>query len=271
MARARRIKLHTVGLLTVIGIHLAVDLALTRNVWFLDQQMLMVVLAIPLSQLALLTIWATVVATVPLIRFTVPTVGMIACWYLLSLILPWGVGDQATAAWALAMVIQVFTIVVACGGHQLLRYLRTDKESKLTDIGLSNPLKVSLGTLMLWTTFAGVALGFVQFGRQSWHWTAAVFQWHYLGAIPVIGATNGLVAAMCLWVFAADGWSRLFARMVAATLITGGLALFQYYVAAWIIGTVVMTMRDTLIVVAAQSFIISASLAVAKAGLSKLS
>jgi hypothetical protein len=263
LSAALRVKLLTSRLVTVVGIHLALDLALTRYGWLWDQQMLLVALGILLSQLALLTIWAVVVATAPLVRFAVPTIGTVGCWYLQSLILPWGVGEEATAAWALALVIQVFTIFVACESYRLKRCFRAAQDTKPGDIELANPLRYGLGTLMLWTTVVGLAFGFIQFGRHYWQWTTAVFEWEYLAAIPIIGVINGLVAAMCLWVFASSGLAWLFVRMLTAVMVAGGLAVFQSYSTEWITGTSVITMKDSLIVVAVQSFIISVSLAVA--------
>jgi hypothetical protein len=115
---------------------------------------------------------------------------------------------------------------------------------------------------MLWTTVVGLAFGFIQFGIRYWHWTDAVFQWEYLAAMPIIGVINGLVAAMCLWAFANGGLARLFARLLTAVVVAGGLAVLQCYSTEWIAGVTVMTMKASFIVVAAQSFFISVSLAV---------
>ena len=51
------------SLAILVGVHLALDLTLTRHGWFWDQSMLMIALAIPLSQIALLAILAAVVST----------------------------------------------------------------------------------------------------------------------------------------------------------------------------------------------------------------
>ncbi|MEZ6081906.1 MAG: hypothetical protein R3C56_41395 [Pirellulaceae bacterium] len=241
------------------------DLTLTRHGWFWDQSMLMIALALPLSQIALLTIVAAVVPMALVLRFALPSFGAVAGWYLLSQILPWGVGEEATAAWALALVAQVVTIFLAVECYWLSRNLRPANETECGDVGRPSPFTFGMRTLMLWTTVVGLGFGFIQFGRRSWQWTAAVFQWEYLGAMPIIGVANGLVAALWLWALATDGLAWQSAKVVTAVLMAGGLAILQCYAAEWITGAYAMNLKESLIVVASQSVFVSASLAVAKA------
>ena len=252
------------NLVVIVAVHVALDLALSRYSWFWNQPMLMVALAMPLSQTALLTMWAAVVSNSPVLRFAVPAFGTVSCWYLLSLILPWGQGEEATAAWAIALVVQVATIFVAVGCHRLSRALLLPRKSELGDMRRMQPFTFGLRTVMLWTTVVGLGFGFIQFGRQSWQWTAGVFQWELLGAVPIIGVTNGLVAVLWLWALSTGGLASQTAKIMNVVLIASGLAALQCYATEWITGTLVINLYESLILVAAQSVILWASLVLAK-------
>ncbi len=261
-ASSRRLML-TPTLVMLIGVHLALDLALVGGKWHFSQPALMIALAIPLSQLALLAIWAAVAESRTWVRFTLPTGGILACWFLLSLILPWGRGEAASAGWAIALVVQVITTLVlieyciaCCSARQALQTVEGSERR-------SNP-RFSISTLILWTTVLGIGFGFMQFGQRDWQWTAAVFQWKNMSAMPIIGMTNGMVAALWLWTFAIYGMAKRGVRIIAALALTAGLAGLQYYVTNGLTGTSAIRLDTSFGVLAVQSILISVSLALAE-------
>lgn len=256
--------LPTPSLAMLVGVHLALDLTLIGRSWFWSQPILMIALAIPLSQLALLTVWAAVVSSNSLLRFVVPILGIAACWFFLSRILPWGTGEAASAGWAIVLVVQVITVFVAVGCFRQIRYLRPADEKNPE--GKSNPSQIRFGmsTIMLWTTAVGLGFGFIQFGQRYWQWTAGIFEWELLGAMPIIGITNGLVAALWLWAFATGGLARRGVRIATSLVLIGGLALLECYSTKWATGTSVLNLDGFFIVLAAQSVMISLSLAIAR-------
>lgn len=251
----------TPSLAILIGVHLALDLALVGRSWHLSLPMLMAAVAIPLSQLALLTIWAAVAPTHTWLRFAVPAGGILACWFLLSLMLPWGKGDPASAGWAIALVVQVVTCLVAIECCNLCHRLYLAPQ---TVQGIRSGSKFSIGTLILWTTVLGFGFGFIQFGQRYWQWTAAVFQWAIMSSMPIIGITNGMVAALWLWAFATRGMAGRGVRITTTLGLSGGLAYAQWYLTKWFAGASTMDLDMSIILVAAQSVIISVSLAIAE-------
>ncbi len=253
----------TPSLVVLIGVHLALDLALVGRSWHWNLPMLMTALAIPLSQLALLAIWTAVATTSPLLRFAVPTGGTLACWFLLSLMLPWGTGEAASAGWAIALVFQVITCLLAVACYNLWYSFRLTTQTEQGGERRSNP-KFGISTLILWTTIVGFGFGFIQFGQRYWQWTVAVFQWQYMGSMPIIGITNGMVAALWLWAFATRGIARRSAKIATALVMTGGLACSQYYLTTWFTGTSDINLDTSIIVLTAQSIMISVSLAIAE-------
>ncbi len=256
----------TPSLVVLVGVHLALDLALISRSWFWSQPILIAALAIPLSQLALLTIWAAVVSCNAILRFVVPILGIAACWFLMSRILPWGTNEAASAGWAIALVVLVITVFVAVKCFRLIRHLRPANEEDLEGNGPPGQIRFGLSAVMLWTTAVGLGFGFIQFGQRYWQWTAGIFEWELLGAMPIIGITNGLVAALWLWTFATGGLARArrAVRIAISLVLTGGLALLEYHATQWVTGTPVLNLTGFFIFLAVQSVVISLSLAIAK-------
>lgn len=253
----------TPSLAILIGIHLALDLALVGRSWHWSLPMLMAAMGIPLSQLGLLAIWVAVATANRFLRFAVPTTGILACWFLLSLMLPWSMGEAASAGWAIVLVVQVVTILIAAQCYKLCCSLLASPMERVGDRGLN----FSISTLILWTTVLGFGFGFIQFGQRYWQWTDAVFQWAYMSSMPIIGIANGLVAALWLWVFAARGMARRIARTATTLALAGGLAWLQWFLTEWLAGTSAMDLDTSVTILAAQSILISVSLAIAEASL----
>ncbi len=247
----------TTSLLILIGVHFALDLLLISRSWYWTQTALIIVLAIPISQLSLLTLWVAMGVSNPVLRFALPMLGIAISWVLMSRILPWGIGDPATAGWAIALAIQACTIFVAL---RFFVYLASRAVESRPHVG---QMSFGVSSLMLWTTAIAVALGFVQFGRHYWQWTGNVFQWGLLSAMPIIGITNGLVAALWLWGVQACGLVSLGLRIAVSLQLTGGLAMLAFYASTWVTGQAVLDLGSLLLVVCSQGLMISLSLAVA--------
>ena len=146
---------HNLRLGVLAGVHFAINVILVSNVWFLNRSTLMIVLAIPLSQLSLSVLWALAASTNALLRYLIPVLGIAACWFLMSRILPWGIGEPASAGWAIALVCQTITIFVSAIGARLLFAIRPKNEQESQEQRVSRPIRFGVGTLMLWTTAVG--------------------------------------------------------------------------------------------------------------------
>ena len=85
-------------------------------------------------------------------------------------------------------------------------------------------------------------------------------RWDLLGAMPIIGVTNGLLAALWLWSFSAFESRRVAFRVVVAGGLTAGLAMATRYATEWATSVPVLSLQECLGMLAGQSFMIAASL-----------
>ena len=247
----------------LICFHIAVDLVLVLPSWFLNQTLLLVAMGIPLGQLALLALWSVFIPKTAWIKCFVPACGTIACWYLLSLILPWGLSEGAPAGWAFVLVVQVLTIFFFIKLYRLSNSGLPSNHSKFLGPDQKEHFRFGIRSVLLWTTVFGISFAFIQFGRQTWLWTAEIFQWEHMNAVPLIGMTNGILAVLWLWPFASRELIWLVSKILAAVLGTFVLAIFQYHASEWVTGAKILELKESLIFVGVQGLVIFSSLLVA--------
>ncbi len=184
-----------------VAFFLVADSFLISRAWFLEDNGLLLAMALPLSQCSLPAIWAACSGLSLYLRFAVPALGVVGCWYLLTQLLPWGLGEPASAAWALALTIQVLAITMAIQLYRLATNLTAQHDADANRPKRSR-WSFDLRTLMLWTTVIAFGFGFIQFGRVQWLWTKGVADWEFLQAMPLIGVFNAVLAVLWLWAFA---------------------------------------------------------------------
>lgn len=253
------------GLAVLIGVHLALDVILPQISLFWEEQMLALAITVPLSQLSLVVIWAAVVLRNRILTSAVPILGMFACWFVLSQLLPWGTYEDSSAVWAGALLFQAVTIFAAIACY---RRLHPSTAGELMQVSKdANPNRFEIRDLMLWTAVVAVGLGFLRLGIKYWGWHENFFfQWEFLFVAAVLGITQGLVAALWLWAFAMQPsvypWN-----WPTAALLSAGLAVSQYLL-LWRSGLSGMELQESLALVGGQSCLLAASLAVAKASTS---
>jgi hypothetical protein len=195
-----------VAIAVCAGLHILVDWVLTSQAWILSDGLLVATLALPLSQCSLCAIWAATSRRSLYLRFAAPVASTIACWYILTYCLPWGMDGSASAGWAVTLAAQTLVIVAAVGVYRrLCRRASPDAETEI-EAGSLNVFAFDLRTLMLWTTVIGIGFGFIQFGRVEWSWSASVAQWEFIRAMPVLGLFNASVALLWLWALATGHW-----------------------------------------------------------------
>jgi hypothetical protein len=244
-----------------IGLFVVADLLLIRNAWFLAGDRLLVALALPLSQCSLVALWAACSRASPYLRFAAPPLAAVTSWYVLTQILPWGIGDPVSAAWAIALVVQMLAIIIAV---QLGKH-RTDLNERQAadESGASpSPLSFNIRTLMLWTTVIAVGFGFVQFGQSQWQWTADVAKSDFIKAIPIIGLFNAILAILWLWALAAGCWQWRSAKIGIVLLLVGLLGFSLSQVIGSIAGMTGFSVHETFVMAAAQSVLLAGSLVV---------
>ena len=249
----------------VIGIHLGTDLLLINRALFLDQGRLLLIAAVPLSQVSLASLWAVKSESHPYLRFTALPLVVVGCWYVLSRVLPWGINEPASAAWMIALVVQTLTILIACKLYQLasdlVRRRRTGVNSR-DHLGLTFQLR----TLVLWTTIIAMGFGFIQYGRTHWGWTARAADSEFLTAMPLIGLLNACLAVLWLWALATGNWKKRTGKIVLAVCLIAVLGASVSQLIGWLTQFLDIGVDDTLVLAAAQSLLIAGSIAVVLIG-----
>lgn len=225
-------------------------------------------MSVPLSQTSLLALVAANWAMHPLLRFVLSFGGVIAGWLLLGRILPWGIGEAAAPAWAMSMAIQAITVFIATGLLSTLTRIRLEPGMHSLENEVHHPsVRFGIASLMLWTTLVGLAFGFIRVGQYYWKWNASVLGWEFMAAMPIIGITNGMVAAIWLWATRPGSLKRKCLNLFLAFQLTLGISFAQYYLTIWIIGKTVVTIGSSMTLLVGQSFILCLSLVVIRASL----
>jgi len=244
-------------------VHIVADMALRNQAWFLTNRMLMLALALPLSQCSLCAIWAATSRVNLYVRFAVPFVATIACWFVLTHFLPWGIDRDSSAGWVVTMAVQSVVIVATVDLYQRVQASLSKRKGNSSFADRPNALSFDLRTMMMWTTIIALSFGFVQFGRIAYSWSGgAIARWEYIMAMPAIGLFNALVALLWLWVITAGCWKwRSIRFSMAATLI--GVASYALpYLLGWLTIRGIIEARDGYLLGVAQSIYLLASFAI---------
>ncbi|NIL98836.1 MAG: hypothetical protein GTO76_12535, partial [Planctomycetales bacterium] len=214
-----------------------------------------------LSQCSLATMWAVSSRSSSYLRFALPPLVLVASWYVLTRLLPWGIGDPVSAGWALALAVQMLAIVLVMVPYRYVHNFRAGRHPQGDRRQRRYPT-YKLSTLILWGTVVACGLTFIRFGRSGWAWTARVAEWEFFAAMPVQGLYNALFALLWLWVFAAGGWGW---RIAKAGIVSYGivcLAVSQPYVMRLFAGEQPLPPGDFLILAGGQSGLVVVSLGV---------
>ena len=230
------------------GLFMVADVVLITQPFFLYEGRQLIALSIPLAQVSLIAIWSVLSQSSLYLRFGVPFVTLIVCWLVLTCILPWGIGEPASAAWGLELVIQLLVIVAAVTVFAV------------RSVGRKR-LRISMQGMIMWTTFVALAFGFIQYGRAKWQWGEEVTRWEFLNAIPLIAVFHAVVALLVLWVVAEkhSALVRAVRAITAIALITGS-AFLVAIAADWLTGGPPIRGKETLILALGQMLLIAITL-----------
>jgi hypothetical protein len=249
------------------GIHLSGDFLLIRKAWFFETNDLLIAMALPLSQCSLVAIWAASSRAILALRFAVPGLVAIFCWYVLSQILPWGIGEPASAAWAIAVMIQIIAIVILIRLYRLIGDVMARRSPDSSTAGGPSQLSFDLATLMLWLTVSACGFGFMQFGRDKLGWDASVANWECLHAMPVIAIFNAVLAALWLWSLTLGCWQWRVAKAVLTAVVIACSCSLLSRLVGWIAGNCSLEHDETRILLTAQSLLLIGTLTIIVAGI----
>lgn len=239
------------------AMHAAVDGLLLGEAWVFNEPILALAIGVPLSQCSLVALWAAKSRANLLLRFVAPLVGAILCWYILSRLLVWAIGEPASAAWAVLIGLQTVLVVIWIQGYQRLRpHHATDDDDRLR-------FAFDLRVLILWTMAAAIVLAVVRYGCLNLQWTTDVVDWEYFDVMPILGVYNALLAVHWLWALAGGSLQMRVAKTAFTALaLAATLVLVHYVVDKMVVGTVGITLLELSMLTLSQSFLIATTLAV---------
>lgn len=251
----------------VCAVHLGLGLALLSRTWMLSMSTTILLLAIPLSQLSIVSIWAALPARHLAVRCLTPVFGVAITWIFMSRIMPWGVGDAASVGWALAVSTQAATIfvAVACFGT---RKHRGEPEEEVAQPRSSYQYNFGVATLLILTTASAIGVSLFRGAALYWEWTPELLKWELLPAMPVIGIANGLLAIVWYWAFCGQRERRVVSTFTAVAA-TCCLVLLTYGGTYATTGGSPLPLRDAFLSLIAQSVILATSLAAARTAFRK--
>ncbi len=203
--------------------------------------------------------WAVSSRSSSYLRFAVPSLVLIGSWYVLTQLASWGMGEPASAGWALALAVQMLVIVAVMVPYRYVQNVRNADQAQGDRTNQRYPT-YNLLTLILWGTVVACGLTFVRFGRSQWGWSVSVVEWEFFKAMPLEGLYNALFALLWLWVFATGGWARTLVKAGIASSLIVSLAVSQPYVIGLLAGAQPLTPRDFLILAGGHSGLLVVSL-----------
>jgi hypothetical protein len=237
--------------------HVAADLLLIGKAWILSDVLQLMAVGLPLSQCSLVALWAAASRANLFLRFVAPLIGVVVCWYVLSRQLTWGIGEAASAAWAVLIGVQTLMIVMVINVYQRAR------PGDVKDGVKHSRLAFDLRTLILWTMAVAIAFAVVQYGRSKLQWTAGVADWAYFDAMPILGVFNAVLAVHWLWALASGSWRQRSAKIAITVLSVGAIVYFLCYVVDKIVvGAPGISLLELSLITIAQSLLITSTLAV---------
>lgn len=197
-------------LVVVLLVHAACDGALLVHPWPLRTELLIVAFALPVSQNALVAIWASTHHSASYIRCVLLSLGLVVTWYVATAIVPARITSESAAGWSTAFVVQSLVIVLIVTTAR--RFLPISSDSRDRKGGPTSR-GYSLSTMLLWVAALTVPLLLIRLSVTQLGWTARVFQWEFFPHMMVTGAYNGLYAAV---VFMSTAWRGRVWRWFAA-------------------------------------------------------
>lgn len=202
----------------VAGYFIFANLWLINDAWILNSEQTAAALGVPFSQCSLIAFWAVASRTKLVARFALTILNTLVCWYTMTQIFYWGIGDPTSAAWAITLCTQV--LMVAFAAHVfLVTCQELNRLETKAAFRIQSYISFDLRTLMLWTTTFAVGFGFIQWGRIQFGWSGSIAEWPHVQGMPLIGIFNAAIALLMAWISQAATWTQIALRLgIAASL-----------------------------------------------------
>lgn len=243
------------------GLIAVADLVLIGHPWFIEGDWELAAMSLPLAQCSLAALWSGTGRTYFPIRFALPPIASITAWLVLTRILPWGIGEPASAAWALALLVQTLAIVMTLKVCKPVDRWNQSESRAPRLVSARSRLAFDLRTLMLWVTVIACVLSFVSYARHRWAWSANAANREFLEATSLVGLFNAIVGLIWLWSLADGNFRVRRVRVPLTTVLMVGLAFPMCKVLAWATTAPGMEVRTCHVLILSQSVVIATVLA----------
>ena len=208
--------------------HLSADIFLISQTWLLFSPLVFVLLAVPLSQNALVT-WAALKDwSTSYVRFSLALLTAVWTWFVVLDMIGWGLQGHGAPAWALGFATQSIAIVAVIVAARRITFGSAAKE-----------LRFGLTTMLGWITVAAIVLGLVRNGPRNWGWSTSDLMWDYSLLMPVICLATALTAVV---VFSTLSTARpIWQRLLMAAIVFPVIGCCVPLLVTWIWNTDIIT------------------------------
>lgn len=190
--------------------HLSADVFLINQTWFLFSPLVLVLLAVPLSQNAIVTWVAMKDWGTSYVRFSLALLTAVWTWFVVLSMMGSGFQGHGAPALALGFATQSIVIVAVIAAARRITFGSSAKE-----------LRFGLTTMLGWITVIAIVLGLVRNGPRNWGWGAADLMWDYFLLMPVICLATALAAVVVFSTLsiAKPVWQRLLTAAIVFPVI----------------------------------------------------
>ena len=178
--------------------------------------LMMLAIAISFAQTGLVAVWVAVSRVRYYVRFPLALAGIGWTWLALMHLVDPSLQDPESAAW---LILGVLQFLYVAGALVLGRLLAARLRRRST--GASPPAQFGLAALMIWTAMVAATLAAARILVTALGWTTEVFQWQYLGFMPIFAAYN---AAYALAAFVSVRVRKHRVGVILSTAVLIGLA-----------------------------------------------
>ncbi|MDV6032149.1 MAG: hypothetical protein F9B45_19095 [Phycisphaera sp. RhM] len=208
----------------VVLIHAIVYWLVVFELWLVDVHGRVIAVGALLGQCSLVAIGAMRFVTAFPVRIALSWSAALACWYGISTIFFWGLGEPGAAWWAIAITVQ--TIVCTVGMEVVERRVKPFcGSSVIATESRTTPLQFPIRSLIVVTTMAAIWFAVVDFGQRRGWWSTDSLNVTESILMAGIGLTIGVTALSCVIALASRQSRVIAGRLVVVAAIVVILAI----------------------------------------------
>ncbi|PAY20303.1 hypothetical protein CKO51_06555 [Rhodopirellula sp. SM50] len=200
----------------VLAIHVFIYWSLAFALRSSDDVHRVIAVGVMLGQCSLAVILATMFVSGKLARIAIACSAALACWYGISTVFYWGLGEPGAAWWAIAISVQTIVCLV---GMEVIERTRShcSTSSAVALQSGSTPFQFPIRSLIVLTTMAAIGFAVVDFGQRRGWWSTDSLNVQEGIMMVVVGFIVGVTALLCVIALASPKRHVVAARLVAVT------------------------------------------------------